>query len=204
MEGKVFRTRHLGTGVSSKNAHILDVKLQVRLTLHIQQYHKDITAERRWKMTKAAKVVGQLKRQPAYSLSQGMKKIEILFQKETARQQQLPKAVAAIPVVAVCSTRSYHRFPLSHPEMRSITSWSPRGQTSTKWLVVWGRDHRNRPHTIKVWQIYIYIYTNASRLQCMISSLVLRCSAIKYIALFIPSYPAFHSSRWQSMLPTLV
>ena len=82
-----LQDKALGTGVSTKNAHILDVKLQVRLTLHIQQYHKDITAERRWKMTKAAKVVGQLKRQPAYSLSQGMKKIEILFQKETARQQ---------------------------------------------------------------------------------------------------------------------
>ena len=85
-----LQDKALGTGVSTKNAHILDVKLQVRLTLHIQQYgqyHKDITAERRWKMTKAAKVVGQVKCQPAYSLSQGMKKIEILFQKETARQQ---------------------------------------------------------------------------------------------------------------------
>ena len=60
-----LQDKALGTGVSTKNAHILDVKLQVRLTLHIQQYgqhHKDITAERRWKMTKAAKVVGQLKR----------------------------------------------------------------------------------------------------------------------------------------------
>lgn len=75
-------------------------------------------------MTEAAKVVGQVKGQPAYSLPQGMKNIEILFQKEMARQQQLPKAVAATPVVAVCtcSTRSYPRFPLSHPEMKGLSS----------------------------------------------------------------------------------
>ena len=36
-------------------------------------------------MTEAAKVVGQVKGQPAYSLPQGMKKIEALFQNEKAR-----------------------------------------------------------------------------------------------------------------------
>ena len=59
---------------------------------------------------------------------------------------------------------------------------SPPGRTSTTWLVVWGRDHRNRAHVIKVWRIYIYIYiyihTNASWLRCTISSLALRRSAI--------------------------
>ena len=47
---------------------------------------------------------------------------------------------------------------LLHFDSRTITSQSPRGQTSTAWLVVWGRDYRNRAHAIKVWQIYIHIY----------------------------------------------
>ena len=47
---------------------------------------------------------------------------------------------------------------LLHFDSRTITSRSPRGQNSTTWLVVWGRDQRNRPHAIKVWRIYIYIY----------------------------------------------
>ena len=36
--------------------------------------------------------------------------------------------------------------------------WSPSGRTSSTWLVVWGQDHRNYAHSIKVWQIYIHTY----------------------------------------------
>ena len=61
--------------------------------------------------------------------------------------------------------------------MRTIF-WSPPGRTSTTWLVVWGQDHRNRAHAVKVWWIYIHTYihihTNATWLHCTIISLALR------------------------------
>ena len=41
------------------------------------------------------------------------------------------------------------------PNHVAIASWSDQYYV----LIVWGRDHRNRPHTIKVWRIYIYIHT---------------------------------------------
>ena len=67
--------------------------------------------------------------------------------------------------------------------MISFTHRSP-DLTSTTWLVVWGRDHRNCAHTIikcdrYIYYIYIYIYihSNANWLHCTISSLALRHSA---------------------------
>ena len=39
-----------------------------------------------------------------------------------------------------------------------FTCRSPPGRTSTTWLVVLGRDHRNCAHAIKVWRIYIHTY----------------------------------------------
>ena len=46
-----------------------------------------------------------------------------------------------------------------------FTHRSPRGGTSTTWLVVWGRDHRSCAHAIKVWRIYIQTWTdNTARL----------------------------------------
>ena len=60
------------------------------------------------------------------------------------------------------------------------------GRISTTCLIVWGRDHRNCTHAIKVWRIYIYIYiyihTNASWPHCTISSLELRRSAIMAVS----------------------
>ena len=59
---------------------------------------------------------------------------------------------------------------------------SPPGRTSTTWLVVWGRDHRNRANAIKsVTDIYIYIYIYIQTrdwLHCTVSSPALRRSAI--------------------------
>ena len=72
-------------------------------------------------------------------------------------------------------------WPLLHYRSRTCTIFRlPPGQTSTTWLVVWGQDHRNHAHAIKVWRIYIhtYIHTNANWLCCMNSSLALRRSAI--------------------------
>jgi len=40
----------------------------------------------------------------------------------------------------------------------SFTHRLPSDRTSTTWLVVWERDHRNHAHAIKVCQIYIHIY----------------------------------------------
>ena len=72
--------------------------------------------------------------------------------------------------------RSPPGWTLLHFDSRMRTIFrSPHGQTSTTWLVVWGRNHRNRAHAIKVWQMYIH--TNAIWLHCTISSLALRHSA---------------------------
>ena len=78
------------------------------------------------------------------------------------------------------SIASCTMWPLLHFGSRTIffTRWSPPGWFSTTWLVVWGRDHRNCAHAIKVWRIYIYIYTNANWPHCTISSLTLRRSAM--------------------------
>ena len=40
----------------------------------------------------------------------------------------------------------------------SFTHRLPSDRTSTTWLVVWERDHRNHAHAIKVCRIYIYTY----------------------------------------------
>ena len=64
---------------------------------------------------------------------------------------------------------------LLHFDSRTIffTCRSPSGRTNIVWLVVWGRDHRNCTHAT------IYIHTNMNWLQCMISTLALRCSTTK-------------------------
>jgi len=56
----------------------------------------------------------------------------------------------------------------------SFQSTSILVRTSITWLGVWGRDHRNHAHAIKVWQIYIC----ANWLHCTISNLALRRSAM--------------------------
>ena len=70
---------------------------------------------------------------------------------------------------------------------------SPSGQTSTTLLVVWGRDHRNCAHPIKVWRIYTH--TNATWLHCTNSNLALRCSAIILWIYF--HFDVFSIARWQ-------
>ena len=65
--------------------------------------------------------------------------------------------MAIVPSALACA-RSFDRLllgpvPYGHSSissrMRTIFR-SPPGRTSTTWLVVWGRDHRNRAHAIKV------------------------------------------------------
>ena len=80
-------------------------------------------------------------------------------------------------------SRTSTMLPLLHFGSRTCTIFqSPPGQTNTMWLVVWGQDHRNRTHTIKVWQIYIQTRTDYT---AWLGSLALRRSAMVYFYNFV-------------------
>lgn len=92
---------------------------QVRLALHIQKYHPDITAEDRRSLTRTAEVVRKgRKGRPVPP--KGMATIESLFR---GQQLQEPLKVATTPRPHRQNTRHLPRFPLTHPEVAPFVSF---------------------------------------------------------------------------------
>ena len=82
---------------------------------------------------------------------------------------------------------------LLHFDSHTITLWSPRGQTSTTWLVVWGETTETAPTPLKVWRIYIYIQMRADYTARLVAS-------AKALGNYVPDNRTFYLF-WSYCLP---